>query len=302
MEMFQKVLKGVKNPSLIVLRIWISNARLIKSDKLYLNVLYFLRTGKKMSFDNPKSFSQKMQWLKINKNNTPICTKMVDKYEVRELIKEKIGEEYLIPLYGVWNDFDEIDFKKLPSQFVLKTTHDSGTVIICEDKSKLDIHLVKKKINKSLNNNNFFWKGREYTYKNVKPRIIAEKLMVNNDGSNIMDFKFFNFHGKAKFILVDTDKLQDHKHSFHDLNMKLLPFYCGKNKQNNVIVDKPEKLDEMVRISEILSKDFSFLRVDLYNINNQIYFGELTFHHNGGTVLFSPYEWDLKIGDLIKLK
>lgn len=303
MNTLNKFIKIVKNPSLLLRRIWILSSKLIKSDKVYLKVLYFLSVNKKMDFNNPFTFTQKIQWLKLY-NNSPICTKMVDKYEVREIIKEKIGEEYLIPLYGVWNNFDEIEFDKLPNEFVLKTTHDSGTVIICKDKLNLDFNNAKIIINKSLRRN-YFWKVREYPYRYVKPRIIAEKYMKNNDNSDLSDYKFFCFNGIPKLLFFASDRFNNYnepaKFDYYDMDMNHLPFRSKGHKNSILPLSYVKSFETMKQISMKLSQGFPHLRVDLYLINNKIYFGELTFHHDSGLVSFIPNKWDKILGDMIIL-
>lgn len=302
--MLNKIRKAIKNPRKVFIYLWILSSKLIKSDKVYLKVLYFLSVNKKMDFNNPFTFTQKIQWLKLY-NNSPICTKMVDKYEVREIIKEKIGEEYLIPLLGVWDDFDEIDFDILPNQFVLKTTHDSGTVVVCKDKSRLNINDTKKRINKSLKRN-YFWKGREYPYKNVKPRIIAEEFMTNEDDSDLVDYKFFCFNGVPQILFFASERFNKRnelaKFDYYDMDLNHLPIKSRGHKNSDVLLKDIANFEIMKQIASKLSNGFPHLRVDLYSIRGKIYFGELTFHHDGGIVPFIPENWDLKIGDLINLK
>jgi hypothetical protein len=214
-------------------------------------------------------------------------------------VRNILGDEYIIPTLGVWNSFDEIDFDKLPNQFVLKTTHDSGGVVVCPDKSKLDIAKAKKKLEKSLNNN-FFYEHREYPYKNVKPRIIAEKFMVDESGTELKDYKFFCFNGKCKMLFIATDRPVDTRFDFYDTQFKHLPFKQGHPLASKEI-KKPKGFEKMVEIAEKLGKGFPHVRVDLYDINGQIYFGELTFFHFSGNVPFEPDIWDRTIGDWLEL-
>lgn len=304
--MKKKILRLLKNPSKILLHSWIACSKYIKSDVFFLKVYYFLALGKKMDFDNPKTYSQKIQYLKLY-NNSPVCTQMVDKYGVRELIKEKVGDEYLIPLYGVWSKFDDIDFKSLPNQFVLKTTHDSGSYIICKDKSKLDLKSAKRRLNSSLRRN-YFWRGREYPYKNVEPRIIAEKLMTNENGSDIVDYKFYCFNGVPKIMFFASDrqnKTEETKFDYYDMDLNHLPIK-SKGRENakiNLRENKAfvESFQQMKELSKKLSDGFPHLRVDLYYIRGDIYFGELTFHDGGGIDQLSPESCDVEWGDMIKL-
>ena len=231
---------------------------------------------------------------------------MVDKYEVRKYIAEKIGEEYLIPLLGVWDSFEEIDFDKLPEQFVLKCTHDSGGLVICRDKSKLTKE-AKLKINMCLKRN-FFYSTREWPYKDVKPRIIAEKFMVDthdiDSEDGLTDYKFYCFNGEPRFGYVSTG-LENHETariSFVTLDWEQAPFKRLDFESFLKLPEKPKKLDEMLKLAKVLSEGIPFLRVDFYEINGKIYFGELTFFPGSGTVKLEPEEWDYKFGDMIALQ
>lgn len=254
--------------------------------------------GKRLNLKNPQTFNEKLQWLKLYDRN-PEYTKMVDKYEVRKYISDKIGEEYLIPLLGVWDSFDEIDFDKLPDQFVLKCTHDSGGLVICRDKSKLDINKARKTINKCLKKN-FYKFTREWPYKNVKPRIIAEKFMVDESGTELKDYKFFCFDGTVKALFIATDRPYDTKFDFFDSDFNHLDIRHGHPNSNREL-SKPKGFDEMIKLSQILSKGMAHVRVDLYDINGKIYFGELTFFHHGGLVPFDPPKWDEIFGEWLTL-
>lgn len=277
----------------------------ILPDPLFLRLKYFLKMKKILNLKNPKTFNEKLQWLKLH-DRRPEYTKMVDKYEAREYIKEKIGEEYLIPLLGVWDSFDEIDFDKLPDQFVLKCNHDSGGLIVCRDKNKLNIEEARRKISKCLKNN-YYWSGREWPYKNVKPRIIAEKYMVDEFSEKpergLIDYKFYCFEGTPKFAYV-SDGLEDHSTAninFVTMDWEKAPFRRLDFKEFDVLPKKPEHFEKMVQLSKILSKNIHFVRVDFYEINGKVYFGELTFFPGGGLVNISPKEWDAKIGKYICL-
>lgn len=269
-------------------------------DKIYLKIRFYLEMGKKLDLKNPQTFNEKLQWLKLYDRN-PEYTKMVDKYEVRKYIAEKIGEEYLIPLLGVWDSFDEIDFDKLPDQFVLKCNHDSGGLVICRDKSKLDIEAARKKINKSLKRD-FFKITREWPYKDVKPRIIAEKYMSDSDGKFI-DYKFFCFNSFVHNVMVCVDReLGDTKFYFFDKNWDLLRLNKrGKNAPENFSLPKPENMEKMFEIASILSKGTVFSRIDLYNTDGKIYFGEITFFPSSGFDANLLEETDHLFGDLTKI-
>lgn len=271
-------------------------------DKSYIKLLYWCRPHEKLNLDSPKTFTEKVQCLKFY-NRQPICTKMVDKYEAREIVREKIGEEYLIPLLGVWDNFDEIDFDKLPNQFVLKTNHDSGGVIICQDKSTFNIKKAKQKLERRLNRN-FFWKGREYPYKNVKPRIIAEKLMTDPAHPDLQDYKFFCFNGVPKILFYVSSRHCQRKANFDYYDLKTrerLPITNPGHPHSQIKrIDVPN-LDKMIEIAGILSKGFPFIRIDLYNIEGKIYFGEFTFYDGGGFEPYGPIIWNKRLGDWIKM-
>lgn len=267
-------------------------------DKAFLKLLFWARTGKKLNLKKPMTYNEKLQWLKLYDRNSEY-TKMVDKYEVRKYISEKIGEEYLIPLLGVWDSFDEIDFDSLPEQFVLKCTHDSGGLVICKDKSKLDLAAAKKKINKCLKRN-FYKYNREWVYKNVKPRIIAEKYMVDESGTELKDYKFFCFDGEPRAMFIATDRPHDTRFDFFDMQFNHLPFLNGHPMATKEI-KKPAGFDKMAELSRILSAGMRHVRTDFYDINGKIYFGEITFFHHSGFTSFEPEEWDYKFGEWIKI-
>ena len=271
-------------------------------DKPYIAIRFRMKMGKWPSFKNPKTFNEKLQWIKMNDRN-PLYTKMVDKYDVKEYIAEKIGPEYLIPTLGVWDSFDDIDFDKLPDKFVLKCTHNSGGLVLCHDKSKLDIQAAKKKINASLKEN-YFWHSREWPYKNVKPRIIAEQFMENPDGSSINDYKIQCINGEPYNILVCIDRFSESGVQFHFFNEKweYLAYrqYEGITAEN-INIPRPEKLDEMLEISKKLSKEVPALRVDLYEIGGKVYFGELTFFSSSGFDTDISREADVLMGELFQL-
>ena len=261
-------------------------------DKIYLKILYRIKTGRKLHIDNPQTYSEKINWLKIYDRN-PLYTRLVDKYEVRSYVSNLIGEKYLFPLLGVWDSFEEIDFSKMPNRFVLKCTHDFGSVVIVNDKSLFDVEAAKDTINNELKYN-FFYRGREWAYKNVKPRIIAEKNMqIGNE--RLIDYKYFCFNGKVKFMFIAQGRGQDLRFDFFDRDYNHLPVTNGVPNAD-YIPPKPEKFEEMVELAEQLAKDINNVRVDLYNIGDDIYFSEMTFYHNGGMVAFDPYDMDVELG------
>lgn len=271
-------------------------------DKLFLKLQYRAQMGKPLNLENPKTFNEKLQWLKLY-DRKPEYTMMVDKYAVKEYVAGIIGEEYIIPTLGVWDAFDEIDFDSLPNQFVLKCTHDSGGLVICRNKSKLDIQAAKRKINKALKRN-YYYCGREWPYKNVKHRIIAEAYMEDSEQTDgLRDYKFYCFNGTPKFLYI-SQGLENHntaKISFLNLDWTKALFCRSDYDQFDVLPHKPQNYNEMLIIAKQLSEDIPFVRVDMYEIQKKIFFSELTFSPCDGMMPFEPKEWDGKIGDLLTL-
>ena len=270
-------------------------------DKVFINIKFFKFFGHFVDFKNPKTYNEKLQWLKIY-NRDPLYNTFVDKYLVKEYVAKKIGEQYIIPLLGKWNSFDEIDFDKLPDQFVLKCNHDCGGIVICRDKSSFDIVAAKKKLEEHLKDN-YYWQHREWPYKDVKPCIFAEKYMVDESGYELKDYKWFCFDGEPKALYIAQDREnenEDTKFDFYDMAFNHLPIKNG-HPNANAIKEKPEGFEEMYKLAQVLSKGIPHVRVDFYNINGKIYFGELTLFHMSGFVKFEPKEWDKIFGDWIKL-
>lgn len=279
----------------------VKKATHILPDKMYVQIKYYLRKRKPLNLRQPKTFNEKLLWLKLYDHN-PEYTTMVDKYEAKQYVSDRIGKEHIIPTLGVWNCFDDIDFETLPEQFVLKCTHDSGGLVICRDKSTFDKKSARKKIEASLKTN-YYYEGREWPYKNVKPRIIAEKYMEDGSSKNLTDYKFYCFNGTPKYLYVSTG-LENHATasiSFLTLDWKFAPFGRSDYKPFTELPPKPTKFDEMLKIAARLSAGYKFLRVDLYQIENQIYFSEYTFYPCGGMMPFDPPEWDEELGKLIDL-
>lgn len=271
------------------------------SDKAFIKIVFKFRTGKKINLDNPQTFNEKLQWLKLHDRNSQYI-KMVDKFEAKKYVAEIIGEEYIIPTLGIWDKFDDINFEELPNQFVLKCTHDSGGLVICKHKEKLDIKSARKKINKSLKRN-YYYRGREWPYKNVKPRIIAEKYMATSEQKELIDYKFFCFNGIPKYLYV-SEGLSNHataKMSFADMEYKKAEFYRRDYKPFEQLPSKPKSFEKMKELAKVLSNDTCFLRVDFYEIEGKIYFGELTFCPCSGFIPFKPEEYDKILGDMLKL-
>lgn len=271
------------------------------SDEMYLKMRYKKKLGRKLDLDNPHTYNEKLQWLKLH-DRRPEYTMMVDKYEAKKYVADRIGEQYIIPTLGVWNSFDEIDFDTLPNQFVLKCTHDSGGLVICKDKKVFDRDAARKKINKSLANN-YYLHGREWPYKNVKHRIIAETYMEDTQTQELRDYKFFTFDGVAKALFIATERQtqgEETKFDFFDMDFQHLDFTNG-HPNAGVKPEKPQNFNEMKRLAEILSEGIPHLRVDFYEVNGRTYFGELTFSHWSGMTPFEPEKWDEIFGNWIKL-
>lgn len=265
--------------------------------KQYLKIQYRGKFKKKLNFKNPKTYAEKIQLLKISNFDNSL-SKLVDKYEVRKYIGEKIGEEFLIPLIGVYNSPDEIDFSKLPNQFVLKCTHDSQSVVICWDKNDFNIEDAKKKLFSNLQKNAYNY-SREYFYKELPRRIICEEII--GDGKNApLDYKFMCFNGKVQFIIIDYDRFTAHSRDFYDVDWNRLKITtdCPISTYEQ---SKPKLLPQMIDICEKLSANYKHVRVDLYCVNNKIYFGELTFMPWAGLIEFSPNDWNYKLGNLIDI-
>lgn len=271
-------------------------------DKTYIKLYYRLRVGRPLNTKNPTTFNEKLQWLKFN-YRFPLQSIVSDKLLVRDYVAEKIGAEYLIPLLGTWENYDDVDFDKLPEKFVLKCNHDSGGLVVCTDKSKLDHKEARNRVEKSLKSN-FFYIGREYQYRNIKPRIICEQFISDN-GKVPMDYKIYCFNGKPDVILVCKDRFSDNTHRasylYFDQEWRFQPLNKGDETLTEVDVPKPKNLDRMIEIAKDLSKDFLFARIDLYNIDGQIYFGEITLSPNSGFDPDIKYETDLMFGERLKI-
>jgi len=293
--MFSKILKAICKPKLIAL--YILNFKIFRllPDDIFLRIKYRLIMGKPLDLKKPKTFNEKLQWLKLY-DRKPEYTKLVDKYEVRKYIAETIGEQYLIPLLGVYDSFDDIDFDTLPNQFVLKPNHTSGNVFICKDKLKIDFNKLRKKVNKWLKRE-YYWLHREWPYKNVKPRIICEKFLEDN----ITDYKFMCFHGEPKLIQIHRNRgRKDQTLDFYDVNWNKTEIRRDKPTSQEFI-PKPKNLDEMLSIARILSKDEIHVRIDLYEVEGKVYFSEKTFFSASGFSKFAKEEYDELIGRWIKL-
>ena len=271
-------------------------------DKKYLKRKFRATIGKELNLEHPNTFNEKLQWLKLY-NRRPEYTMMVDKYLVRDYIAKTIGEEYLIPLLGVWDDPDEIDFDALPNQFVLKCNHNSGLgMYICKDKSKLDIKKVKEELRKGLAQD-YYLTGREWPYKDVPRKIICEKYMADHSGHELPDYKVHCFNGIPKAILVCSERFSDaglHE-DFYDMNWKRLDVKRPDHPLTDTEQVEPKELQKMLFFSEQLSKDYPFMRTDFYEVNGRLYFGEITLYPASGFSEFEPEKWDSILGGWINL-
>lgn len=270
------------------------------SDERYLKKKYHAVFGKKLDLKNPQTFNEKMQWLKLY-DRKPVYTTMVDKYEAKKFAASIIGEKYIIPTLGVWDSFDEIDFNTLPEKFVLKTTHDCGGIVICTDKKSFDLQSAKEKINKHLKRQYFYW-GREWPYKDVKPRIIAEKYLEPDSSGEICDYKFMCFNGKLKCVFTCTDRFFDDglKVTFFDIDWNKMDFtrHYPRDEKN---IACPLSFKKMIELAEVLAAGIAFVRIDFYEVDEKPYLGEITFFPGSGFEEFSPSQWDKTLGDWIVL-
>ena len=273
------------------------------NDEKYLKIAYKISMGKSLDLEHPKTFCEKIQWLKLY-DRKPEYIKMVDKYEAKEYVAGKIGREYIIPTLGVWDNPDDIEWDKLPDQFVLKCTHDSGGIVICSNKKDLDIDNAKKRLKKCLKHN-YFWGSREWPYKNVPKRIIAEEYVKDfaNKSTSLVDYKFFCFGGEPKYCQVTTDRFTSRTSIFFDMDWNHQVFNAISSHISSAkkSLEKPDHFDEMIEIARKLSVGLPFVRIDLYNNDGKVLFGEITFYPGSGHLYFSPSEYDVILGDMLNL-
>lgn len=273
------------------------------SDKLYLKLQFRLRMGYYLDLDNPKTLSEKIQWLKIH-DRDPRYTLLVDKYFVKEYVGKIIGFKHIIPTIGIWDSPEQIEWEKLPRKFVLKTTHGGGSngVIICTAKEKLDKRSIINKLKKALKQD-IYNDFREWPYKNVQKRIIAEQFMSQDDGSYLIDYKFFCFNGCPKYVYVSRNVPGSKRKlsCFLTMDWLIAPFKKEDEDYVSKCPPKPDAFDKMIEFAALLSKDMSFARVDLYEVNKQIYFSEITLYPSSGMQPFEPPKWNKILGDLLIL-
>lgn len=307
MTFVNRILDVLRNPIRRIPLLILKHTAWLLPDELFLKLKYRFMMGRSLNLKNPKTFNEKIQWLKLY-DRKPEYTTMVDKYAVKEYVANIIGKEYIIPTLGVWESPDNIDWDSMPNQFVLKTTHGGGSlgIVICKNKDELDKKNVSKKINKSLKQN-IYRQLREWPYKNVKRRIIAEKYMSDDTtfktDDDLADYKFYCFGGEPKYCQVIRNRRSNETIDFYDMEWNHMPF-VGLNRfaGNGILpVAKPVHLDTMIKICRNLSNNIPFVRVDLYIVNDKVYFGEITFYPASGIGIFTPEEWMMKLGDMIKL-
>lgn len=299
-----RIFNVLTHPSRLLAAIWARIGSCI-SDEIYLKIRFKLIFGKTLHLNNPKTFNEKLNWLKIYYRR-PEYVSLVDKYEIKQIISEKLKNTSckVIPTYGVWNSFEEINFDILPEQFVLKSTNGGGGtgVVICKDKQNFNKITAKRALEASMKSN---WKyQREWVYRDVKPRIIAEKLMKNDDESQIVDWKIFCFDGEPKLLFYASDRYtkgESLKFDWYDMDLQHLPIQSKGYPNANIKIERFPEWNEMKGVARILSKGHPHVRVDLYLINHKIYFGELTFYHDGGMVPIYPEEWDYTIGSWLPI-
>lgn len=299
--MFRKIRRYIDNPYYALGYDMIKKCPHLMSDKFYISVLWKMVMGYELDWEHPKTYNEKLQWLKLY-DRKPIYTTMVDKYRAKQWIADRIGEQYVIPTLAVYNSVDEIDLYKLPDQFVLKCNHDSGSVAICRDKSTFDLEAAKRKLGDALKKN-FYWEEREWPYKNVKRCVFAEKYLEVDEGKDLSDYKLFTFNGEPKFCYITSgrDSATGLKEDFFDMNGNLLVLNQKGFRNAEITPLLPANYDKMIELSRRIAVGTSHLRVDYYEINGRLFIGELTFFDGGGFVPFYPDEWNRTAGDWIKI-
>lgn len=303
MDLVTKLSGVIERPNRLIIGIQIHIAHLFDNQALLISSLYRLGTGKRLNLKSPRTFTEKIQWLKLHDHNE-LYHSLVDKYAVKGFVRDKIGEEYVIPSYGVWDTFDDIDFDDLPNKFVLKTTNGGGGsgVVICRDKVSFSKESAKKLLEKSMKYD-IYEKSGEWAYKGLKPRVLAEQFVEQDSMLDLNDYKWFCFDGEPKYCQVITNRTKQETIDFFD------PFwnhqeFIGLNPNaihSKEPIPKPDSLDKMIWIARTLSSGISFCRIDLYEINKKVLFGEITFYPLSGFGFFYPSNYDYLLGDMLKL-
>ena len=303
MGIIKRMVGGFSSPHKIWKILLERTSFLWKDDRKYLQTLFYLRFGYKPNWDAPNTYNEKLNWLKMYDHN-PLYTELVDKYRVKDYVSSIIGEKYIIPTIGIWDNPENIDWDILPNQFVLKTTHGGGNsgVVVCKDKNSLDKQQVISKLKKALRLD-IYKQSREWPYKDVPRRIIAESYIEDEETKELRDYKFFCFNGKVKFLFVGSERQKPGegvKFDFFDKDYNHLNLRQGHPNSKNLPA-KPYCFEEMKSVACLLSKDLPHVRVDLYEANKHVFFGEMTFYHFGGLVPFEPESWDKVFGDMLQL-
>lgn len=299
MEGMNKFIKYLKNPALVYplatsrgLTNWVP-------DKVHLNLLYRVRIGARLNLECPTGFNEKLQWLKLHDRN-PLYTRLVDKYAVKDWVADRIGARYVTETFACWDRAEDIDISSLPERFVLKTSHDCGGIAICRDRATFDLNAAKRKLARHLKRN-YFWGGREWPYKNVKPCVFAEEYLEPNASGDLTDYKFMCFGGRTRCAFTCTGRAEgDLRVDFFDVGWKHLPF-TRHYPNADVPPERPRRLEDMVALAERLSEGIPFVRVDFYEQGDRVLFGEMTFYPGSGFEEFDPEEWDARLGSWLQI-
>ena len=302
MNLVNKISKIVHNPRELGRSFMEHTAKYWIDDSLYLRLLFYFKLGYVLHLDNPKTFNEKLQWLKLF-NRDPLYTKLVDKEQVKDYVESVIGSKYVIKTLAVWDRPEDIKWESLPNDFVLKTTSGGGStgVVICRDKSTIDKIEAVKKLKKSLCNS-IYLLSREWPYKNLRPKILAEQLLKAPDGEEIRDYKFYCFDGVPRVMLIASERFKSpHTYfDYYDMQGNHLPF-CQGGLNNPITPEVPNNFEELKKVASLLSAGFPHVRLDLYSVNGEVYFGEYTFFDSCGFEAFNPFEWDVIMGDFLNL-
>ncbi|NLB66627.1 MAG: glycosyl transferase [Lentisphaerae bacterium] len=294
-----KLIRYAKNPLLLFWRLGLDGHFKFIPDRRYLEICFRIKVGHRLNLEAPQTFNEKLQWLKLF-DRRPEYTRLADKLAVRDYIQSRVGADHLIPLLGTWGSAADINFSTLPSQFVLKCTHDSGSVIICRDKSNLRENRVRARLANRLSKN-YYWAGREWPYRNIPPRVIAEAYMTDESATELKDYKFHCFNGEPRVIQVDFDRFTAHRRNLYDLNWNRLPLALAYPDAPERVIPKPPNLEQALDLVRAIVPPAPTVRVDLYLTQDQIYFGEFTFFHEGGLGRFKPARYDAEFGSWIHL-